>query len=152
MNMSEHTSGNGDPAAKLANKSRAALRQLIRRMHVGHDGDGPGLPLQHKPLLRGVSLQPGIGVAGLASNGAMTAPTMGGDVRIAETACLALRMVADPKDGRGSALVLLAKDAELINDSRRRRGDWLASKLNQLPADRAGKLGQAVRYLDEIGK
>ena len=152
MNMSAHTSGNGDPAAELANKPRAALRQLIRRMHVGHDGDGPGLPLQHKPLLRGVSLQPGIGVAGLAWNGAMTAPTMGGDVRIAETACLALRMVADPKDGRGYALVLLANDAELINDSRRRRRDWLASKLNQLPADRAGKLGQAVRYRDEIGK
>lgn len=82
----------------------------------------------------------------------MMALTMSEDVRNAETACLAQRMVPDPKDGRGSALMLAWKGAELINDLKRRRRDWLASKINQLPADGAGTLGRVGRYLDEIGK
>lgn len=110
------------------------------------------LLLQQKPLVHAVGLQPGIGVAELAPNGAMMALTMSEDVRNAETACLAQRMVPDPKDRRGSALMLAGKGAELINDLKRRRRDWLASKINQLPADGAGTLGRAVRYLDEIGK
>jgi len=152
MNTSAHTSGNDDAIAELANKLRTALRQLICRLRHGNNGDGPGRAFQQKPLLYAVGLQPCIGVAEPAPSGEMTAPTMSGDVRNAETACLAQRMVPDPKDGRGSALMLAGKGAELINDLKRRRRDWLASQIDQVRADGAGTLGWAVRYLDEIGK
>ena len=150
--MSAHTCGNDDATAELANEPRADPRQRICRFHHGDNGDGPGLPLQQKLLLHAVGQQPRIGIAEQAPNREITASTMSGDVRNAETACLAQRMVPDPKDRRGSALMLAGKGAELINDLKRRRRDWLASKINQLPADGAGTLGRAGRYLDEIGK
>lgn len=150
--MSEHTSGNDDATAKLANEPRADPRQRICRLHHGDNGDGPGLPLQQKLILHAAGLQPGLGVAELASNGEITASTISGDVRNAETAGLAKRVVAAPKDGRGSTLALAVKSAELINDLRWRRRDWPASKIDQLRANGEGTLGRAGRYLDEIGK
>lgn len=150
--MSAHTCGNDDATAELANEPRADPRERICGLRHGDNGDGPGLPLQHKLLLHAAGLQPGLGVAELAPNGEITASTMSGDVRNAETAGLAKRVVAAPKDGRGSTLALAVKSAELVNDLKRRRRDWPASKIDQLRVNGAGTLGRAGRYLGEIGK
>lgn len=150
--MSAHTCGNDDATAELANEPRADPRQRICRLHHGDNGDGPGLPLQQKLLLHAVDQQPGIGIAEQAPNREITASTMSGDVRNAETAGFAKRVVAAPKVGRGSTLALAVKNAKLNNDLKQRRRDWPASKIDQLRANEAGTFGRACRYLDEIGK
>lgn len=132
--MSAHTCGNDDATAELANEPRRPA------------------PAQQKPLVHAVGLQPGIGVAELAPNREITASTMSGDVRNAETAGFAKRLVAAPKDWRGATLALAVKSAKLNNDLKQRRRDWPASEIDQLRANGAGTLGRAGRYLDEIGK
>lgn len=139
-------------SVQLADELRDALRQLVRRLRQEDEHDGSGLALQQKKVLYAISQQPGVGVAELARQEDVKGPTMSGHVKSLETAGLVKRMAPDRDDRRRAGLELSAKGEELIDELKRRRRDWLAAKISELPDEGAEALRQALGHLKSIAK
>jgi DNA-binding MarR family transcriptional regulator len=138
--------------AQLADDLRHVLRQLVRRLRHEDEQDGSGMPLQQKRVLHAISQQPNIGVAELARQENVKGPTMSGHVKSLEAAGYIARSDADPLDRRRTGLAVTAKGAAFMRDLQRRRQDWLAGKIAELPGEGVEVLQRAVGYLGEIGR
>ena len=120
--------------ATLAEALRPALLRVSRRLR--QEAQKEGVSAQDALLLGQIQRNPGIGVCELADAEQTSRPTMSSHVKRLERAGW-LKRSEDAQDGRRSGLAVTAAGARQIEAIRRRRNDWLASRLARLsPAER----------------
>ncbi len=127
--------GQGEDIAALAEALRPALLRASR--HLRRAALKSGVSALDEHVLHAVKMRPGIGVSELAELERMSRPSMSAHVkRLREMDWLA----GDPTvgDGRRIGLRLTAPGKTALAAIRRRRNDWLVSRLATLDdADRA---------------
>ncbi len=139
-----------EEAHALAEALRPALHRLYRQLR--RESDDPGLSPLHALLLVTVMRQPGIGVAELARLEKLRGPTISGHIKAMERDGLVMRSEPDPNDRRRNGLIATEKGQRLILSMKRKRTDWLASKLATLSPDQRAAIRAAIAPLEEIGQ
>jgi DNA-binding MarR family transcriptional regulator len=131
----------------VANRLRPVLLRLHRelRREVRDLGITPG----QASLLAAISLEPGIGVRGLAAREGMSPAGMSGHVDRLEAAGLVRRTPSD-SDRRRVGLELTEQGRRLVKAAKRRRTAWLASRLKTLTPEQIEAVDQAVEPLAKL--
>jgi DNA-binding MarR family transcriptional regulator len=140
-----------DDALALADELRPVLHRLYRQLRrESEDLDRGVSPLQNL-LLAALIEQPGIGVGDLARRESLRGPTISGHIKRLESAGLLTRVPLQHPDRRRVGLMVTAKGRASIEAIKRRRRDWLASRLGELSAAARRNLRKAIAPMREIG-
>lgn len=134
-------------ALALAEQLRAPLLRLTRRMRQEASPDG--LSPQDVVFLANIAAAPGVGVCDLADIEQISRPTMSHHVKRLETAGWIVRE-DHAADGRRQGLHLTPAATSELEAVRRRRTDWLATRLARLPEPSRRALAQAAGPLLEL--
>jgi len=140
-----------DDALALADELRPVLHRLYRQLRrESEDLDRGVSPLQNL-LLAAIIEHPGIGVGDLARMENLRGPTISGHIKRLESAGLLTRAPPQYPDRRRVGLIVTAKGRGSIEAIKRRRRDWLASRLGDLSAAARRAIARAIEPLREIG-
>ncbi|MEW6643829.1 MAG: MarR family transcriptional regulator [Pseudomonadota bacterium] len=137
-----------DDARALAEALRPLLHRLIRQLRR-ESGDF-GVSLLQLQLLIAIVKNPGIGTAELARQEQVRGPTMSGHIKAMEAAGLVSRTAPAPDDRRRVGLIATDKGRNLLKVMKRRRTDWLAQKLGDLPREARRAVRDAIGPLSEL--
>jgi len=141
-----------DDAAALAELLRPVLQRLHRqlRRNAG-DLNSSVTPLQNL-LLAAITEHPGIGVIELARLEKVRGPTISAHIKALVAAGLVTRKPPDDSDRRRVGLLVTAKGRSSLEGARRRKRDWLASRVATLSSASRQRLRRALDALNEIGE
>jgi DNA-binding MarR family transcriptional regulator len=141
-----------EEAAALAEELRPVLQRLHRQLRRNSgDLNRTISPLQNL-LLAAISDRPGIGVVELARIEKLRGPTISGHIKSLVAAGYVARKPPDDNDRRRIGLLVTAKGRASLEASRRRKRDWLASRLATLSPAARQSLKRALAALNEIGQ
>jgi DNA-binding MarR family transcriptional regulator len=141
-----------EEAAALADELRPALHRLHRQLRRNSgDPSRNSSPLQNL-LLTAISEQPGVGVGELARIEKLRGPTISGHIKAMVAAGLVARKPPDAADRRRVGLLVTAKGRASLEAARRRKRDWLASRLADLSPAARQSLRRAIAALNDIGQ
>ncbi|HEY9234063.1 MULTISPECIES: MarR family winged helix-turn-helix transcriptional regulator [Phenylobacterium] len=128
----------------LAEALRPALLRVSRRLR--QEARKAGLSEQDALLLGQIRMNPGIGVSALADAERTSRPTMSAHVKRLAEAGLVSRS-DDAEDGRRCGLAITSAGLDKLDQIRRERNDWLASRLRGLPPEERDALARAAAPL-----
>lgn len=137
------------PHAQLATDVRQGVLRLSRRLRQ-QKADTHVSDAQSAALGFLVSNEP-LTIGELSEHEGVTPPSMNRTVN----ALVALGYVergTDATDGRKVVLRATQEGASYILETRRRRDEWLAPRLQKLTADERKTLAEATRILRELGR
>lgn len=135
-----------DPVA-LAETLRPALLRVSRRLR--QEAQKAGVSALDALLLNQIARDPGIGVCDLADREQLSRPTMSGHIKRLEAAGWIAR-ADSATDGRRSGLAVTPAGQARLDEIRRRRNDWLAARLAQLPPQARAQLDAAAGPLLQL--
>ncbi|MDO8799792.1 MarR family winged helix-turn-helix transcriptional regulator [Phenylobacterium sp.] len=135
-----------DPVA-LAETLRPALLRVSRRLR--QEAQKAGVSALDALLLNQIARDPGIGVCDLADREQLSRPTMSGHIKRLEAAGWIAR-ADSATDGRRSGLAVTSTGQARLDEIRRRRNDWLAARLAQLPPQARAQLDAAAGPLLQL--
>jgi DNA-binding MarR family transcriptional regulator len=138
----------GQDIPTLAEQLRPALLRASRQLRRA--AQRAGVSALDAQLLNSVKKEPGIGVGALADREQMTPPSMSSHVKRLERAGWIVRDAASAGDRRRFGLRLTPDGAKALEAIRRRRNDWLASRLAALTALERADLAAAVAPLLQL--
>jgi DNA-binding MarR family transcriptional regulator len=141
-----------EEAAVLADELRPALHRLHRQLRRNSgDPSRNSSPLQNL-LLAAIIEHPGVGVGELARIEKLRGPTISGHLKAMVAAGLVTRKPPDLEDRRRVGMLATAKGRASLDASRRRKRDWLASRLAHLSPAARRAIRRAIAALNEIGQ
>jgi DNA-binding MarR family transcriptional regulator len=141
-----------EEAAALADDLRPALHRLHRQLRRNSGDPGRNIsPLQNL-LLAAIIEHPGVGVGELARIEKLRGPTISGHIKAMAAAGLVARKPPNAEDRRRVGLLATAKGRASLEASRRRKRDWLASRLAHLSPAARRAIRRAIAALNEIGQ
>ncbi|VCU71731.1 MarR family protein [Pigmentiphaga humi] len=135
---------------ELAARLRPAILRLNRMLRRETQGFGVS-PLMVM-LLSAIDKEPGIGVSDLAARENMRAASMSHHIKQLEAAGYIQRDQTLHTDKRRVGLAVTPLARTLIADVRKRRTDWLASRIGMLPPSSRDALKQAMDALSRLGE
>jgi DNA-binding MarR family transcriptional regulator len=146
------TADPNEDAAALAEVLRPTLHRLHRQLRR-NSGDPHSTisPLQNL-LLAAIIEQPGVGVSELARMEKLRGPTISGHIKAMVAAGLVARQLPDAEDRRRVGLLVTPKGRASLESSRRRKRDWLATRLASLSPAARQAIRRAIAALNEIGQ
>jgi DNA-binding MarR family transcriptional regulator len=140
-----------EEARALADELRPVLHRLYRQLRrESEDLDRGVSPLQNL-LLAAIIEHPRIGVADLARMEKLRGPTISEHVNRLESAGLVARTAPPSGDGRRVGLIVTPKGRASLEAIKRRRRDWLAHELSNLPLAARRTIRKAIGPLSAIG-
>lgn len=136
-----------DDAHLLAEHLRPALMRASR--HLRREAQTTGLSPFDAHLLGRLKRSPGIGVCELAEEELVSRPSMSSRIRRLVDSGLVSR-ASDLTDGRRAGLAITKAGERKIEAIKRRRNDWLAKRIDALPAAERARLADAVDALTRL--
>jgi DNA-binding MarR family transcriptional regulator len=137
-----------DDLIALADELRPALLRTARRLRL--EALKAGVSALDAQLLTVIGKQPGIGASELAEREQMTRPSMSSHLKRLEAAGWIVRDKAASADRRRVGITLTAAGGEALDAIRRRRNDWLAARLKDLPSEARAALTLAAGPLRRL--
>jgi DNA-binding MarR family transcriptional regulator len=147
MALAPVPSAQSDVAA-LVEGLRPVLLRLSRELR--RESQRVGLSPLDALLLGWIKKHPGIGVSELAEVEPMSRPSMSAHVKRLETAGWIARAAADPEDKRRVGLSITPAGLKALDAVRRRRNDWLATRLSALSPEARRALAGAIAALEQV--
>lgn len=132
----------------LAEGLRPVLLRLSRQLR--REAQSLGLSPLDAMILGAIRKHEGIGVSELADHEQMSRPTMSAHVKRLEAAGWIARLAPDSEDKRRVGLTVTAAGGRALDAVRRRRNDWLARRLSNLPPEARAAIQAAIGPLEQI--
>lgn len=132
----------------LAETLRPALLRLSR--HLRREAQKAGVSALDAQLLTVIKKKPGIGGGELADLEQMTRPSMSGHLKRLAAAGWIIRDPACAEDRRRVGVRLTESGEAALATIRRRRNDWLAARLAELPPQALAALTAAAVPLVQL--
>jgi DNA-binding MarR family transcriptional regulator len=133
-------------AEVIAGRLRISATRLARRLRQEAQ---TGLSPSQLSALTAVERHGPVTLGALADHERVAPPTITRVVAKLEEEDLVLRQ-RDPDDRRITRAVITTKGRNLLGASRRRKTEWLTTRLADLDADGRARLAQALDVLDEL--
>jgi DNA-binding MarR family transcriptional regulator len=133
-------------AEVVAGRLRISATRLARRLRQEAQ---TGLSPSQLSALTAVERHGPVTLGALADHERVAPPTITRVVAKLEEEDLVLRQ-RDPDDRRITRVVITTKGRNLLSASRRRKTEWLTTRLADLDADRRDRLARALDVLDEL--
>lgn len=133
-------------ATELAARLRIALVPLSRKLR---QQNGPDLTASQASALASIARSGPVTVGELAELEHVSSPMITKIAKALEEIGLVTRS-ADPTDGRVTRLGLTAEGTRRLDQSRRRKNAWLATKLRALDADELDAIEAAIPLLERL--
>jgi len=103
-------------------------------------------------LLSTIKKNPGVTASELADNEHMTRPTMSAHVKRLEDAGWITRAANANEDRRRASLAITKKGERALDEIRKHRNDWLASRLSELSPRELAHLEAAIEPMLALAK
>ena len=133
-------------ATELAARLRIALVPLSRKLR---QQNGPDLTASQASALASIARSGPVTVGELAELEHVSSPMITKIAKALEEIGLVTRS-ADPTDGRVTRLGLTAEGTRRLDQSRRRKNAWLATKLRALDAHELDAIEAAIPLLERL--
>ena len=133
-------------AEVIAGRLRISATRLARRLR---QEARTGLTLSQLSALTAVERHGPVTLGALADHERVAPPTITRVVAKLEEQDLVLRQ-RDPDDRRITRVVVTSKGRTLLNASRRRKTEWLTTRLADLSPEARARLAAALDTLDEL--
>jgi DNA-binding MarR family transcriptional regulator len=147
MAVTPATDPSPTPTAEvIAGRLRISATRLARRLRQEAQ---TGLSPSQLSALTAVERHGPVTLGALADHERVAPPTITRVVAKLEEEDLVLRQ-RDPDDRRITRAFITTKGRSLLNASRRRKTEWLTTRLADLDADGRARLAQALDVLDEL--
>lgn len=137
-------------SALLAEQLRPVVLRLQRQLR--RETQGHGVSALHVTLLAEILREPGVGVSSLAQRECMSTPSMSSHVKQLEADGLLTRTADLHDDRRRVGLFVTPQGKKLLENVRKLRTDWLASRLAGLPASARAALAAAVEPMASLSE
>ncbi|CAN5431012.1 MarR family transcriptional regulator [soil metagenome] len=144
--MADRTSTEKDAPLDLAARMRATVVPLARALRQQSGGQ---LTATQVSVLGSIVRHGPIGLTALAAREQLSLPMVSKVVGILEDNELVER-APDPADARVSLVSVARQGRAWVNESRRRRDEWLAERLAELTADERAVVDTAIAALDRV--
>ena len=142
-------SGTSDlDALTIANRLRPVLLRLHR--YLRGEAHELGVTSTQASLLGAISRAPGIGLAELALQEHITAPTLVGHIDRMEAAGFVERVRGNPSDRRRVGLSVTPAGRSALDTLRARRTAWLAAQLATLAPEELAAVEAAIEPLSRL--
>lgn len=135
-----------DAPLDLAARMRALVVPLARALRQQSGGQ---LTATQVSVLGSIVRHGPIGLTALAGREQLSLPMVSKVIGVLEEAGLVER-APDPDDARISLVSVAPEGRAWVNESRRRRDEWLAERLAALTADERATVDAAVTALDRV--
>jgi len=137
-------------ALHVANRLRPVLLRLSRQLR--RETHAAGLTGGQASLLATIHGHPGAGVNALAAAEGMTAASISGHIDRLEAAGLVARERSGEGDRRRVGLRVTRSGVRALEDVRRRRTAWLATRLDTLDPDELRRIDAALDALSRVAE
>jgi DNA-binding MarR family transcriptional regulator len=133
-------------ATELAARLRIALVPLTRKLR---QQNGPDLSASHASALASIARSGPLTVGDLAELEHVSSPMITKIAKALEERGLVTR-TADPSDRRVTQLALTDEGTRRLEQSRKRKNAWLATKLRALDADELACIESAIPLIERL--